>query len=183
MRHRGLAAASPAGAADASAGTATSSGPAVAAGSGSHTRKQVPSPGVLSTVMRPRISAASSWQIARPSPLPLPAPAPVDGRAAPTASPSASVSARPCTVENPMADSRTPPEVDRVAASRRAVAARRERAAIKSREAAELKHLATFGLIRARRIARTVEELQEGKKRPCCWAGWRARRRAGRGGW
>ena len=24
---------------------------------------------------------------------------------------------------------------------------------------------------RARRIARTVEELQEGKKRPCCWAG------------
>ena len=24
---------------------------------------------------------------------------------------------------------------------------------------------------RARRIGRTVEELQEGKKRPCCWAG------------
>jgi hypothetical protein len=24
---------------------------------------------------------------------------------------------------------------------------------------------------RARRIARTVEELLEGKKRPCCWAG------------
>lgn len=24
---------------------------------------------------------------------------------------------------------------------------------------------------RARRIARTVEELQEGKRRPCCWAG------------
>lgn len=24
---------------------------------------------------------------------------------------------------------------------------------------------------RARRIARTVEELHEGKKRPCCWAG------------
>ncbi|HYD11893.1 MAG TPA: YdeI/OmpD-associated family protein [Allosphingosinicella sp.] len=24
---------------------------------------------------------------------------------------------------------------------------------------------------RARRIARTCEELQEGKKRPCCWAG------------
>ena len=24
---------------------------------------------------------------------------------------------------------------------------------------------------RARRIARTVEELREGKRRPCCWAG------------
>lgn len=24
---------------------------------------------------------------------------------------------------------------------------------------------------RVKRIARTVEELQEGKKRPCCWAG------------
>lgn len=43
----------------------------------------------------------------------------------------ASTSAPPCTVKDLMADSRTPPDVDRVAASRRAVAARRERASLK----------------------------------------------------
>lgn len=28
---------------------------------------------------------------------------------------------------------------------------------------------------RARRIRRTIEELQEGKRRPCCWAGCKHR--------
>ncbi|VTQ73192.1 Uncharacterised protein [Stenotrophomonas maltophilia] len=39
-------------------------------GSGSHTRKRAPLPGWLSTSMRPFMATASSWQIARPSPLP-----------------------------------------------------------------------------------------------------------------
>lgn len=33
---------------------------------------------------------------------------------------------------------------------------------------------------RARRIRRTQEELEEGKRRPCCWPGCRHRQRTGR---
>lgn len=33
---------------------------------------------------------------------------------------------------------------------------------------------------RARRIGRTVEELEEGKRRPCCWPGCTHRERTGR---
>lgn len=33
---------------------------------------------------------------------------------------------------------------------------------------------------RARRIRRTREELEEGKRRPCCWPGCRHRERTGR---
>lgn len=33
---------------------------------------------------------------------------------------------------------------------------------------------------RARRIRRTVEELEEGKRRPCCWPGCSHRKRTGR---
>ncbi|MGH8988793.1 MAG: YdeI/OmpD-associated family protein [Acidimicrobiales bacterium] len=33
---------------------------------------------------------------------------------------------------------------------------------------------------RARRIRRTQEELEEGKRRPCCWPGCRHRERTGR---
>lgn len=33
---------------------------------------------------------------------------------------------------------------------------------------------------RARRIRRTCEELQEGKRRPCCWPGCAHRERTGR---
>jgi uncharacterized protein YdeI (YjbR/CyaY-like superfamily) len=33
---------------------------------------------------------------------------------------------------------------------------------------------------RARRIRRTVEELEEGQRRPCCWPGCRHRERTGR---
>ncbi|KAG0731250.1 hypothetical protein G6F23_015494 [Rhizopus arrhizus] len=57
-----------------STGSAGTSPAAAAAcrvqGSGNRTRKRAPLPGELSTSMRPPIATASSWQIARPSPLP-----------------------------------------------------------------------------------------------------------------
>lgn len=33
---------------------------------------------------------------------------------------------------------------------------------------------------RARRIVRAIEELEEGRRRPCCWPGCRHRERTGR---